>query len=77
MDISNEKKSNIGINQKMKPILSQNDDRFFEYESVVSATECTGLIQTPPLSVEEAESYSQIYDIPHTNDTVDNNLQHE
>ncbi len=52
-------------------------DSFFDDESVVSATECTGLVQTPPLSVGEAESYSEIYDVPHTKDKVNNGIQHE
>ncbi len=55
----------------------QDEDSFFDAESVVSATECTGLIQTPPASVDEAESYNQIYDVPHTKDNVNNGLQHE
>lgn len=32
--------------------------------STASATECTGLIQIPPTSEEEAESYQKIYVIP-------------
>lgn len=30
-------------------------------QSVVSATECTGLVQTPPESTEEAESLTKVY----------------
>ena len=30
----------------------------------VSGTECTGLEQTPPMTEQEVESYSEIYDIP-------------
>lgn len=52
-------------------------DTFFEDESVVSATECTGLVQTPPASVDEADSYSEIYDIPHTKRKVNNDIRHE
>lgn len=55
----------------------KDEDTFFDGESVVSATDCTGLIQTPPASVDEAESYNQIYDIPHTKSKVNNGLQHE
>ena len=32
--------------------------------SVVSSTECTGLIQAIPGEEDAAESYSEIYDIP-------------
>ncbi len=62
-----------------RPIKKQyhDDNEFFNAESVVSATECTGLIQTPPISVDEAESYSEIYDVPHTDVEVNNGLQHE
>jgi len=35
-----------------------------ENEYVVSTTECTGLVQTPPESKEEAESLTKIFDIP-------------
>lgn len=31
---------------------------------VVSTNECTGLIQIPPTSIDEAEAYSDIYVIP-------------
>jgi hypothetical protein len=59
-------KSNFGLND---------EDTFFDAESVVSSTECTGLIQTPPSSVDEAESYGKIYDIPHSEEKVNNGLQ--
>lgn len=63
---------------KKKTLLKLDDeDSFFSSESVVSSTECTGLIQTPPLSVDEAESYNEIYDVPHSEEKVNNNLQHE
>ena len=32
--------------------------------NVASTTECTGLIQIPPMSEDEAESYCEIYTIP-------------
>lgn len=32
--------------------------------SIASTTECTGLIQIPPTTQEEAESYGDIYVIP-------------
>lgn len=60
------------------PYLKLDDeDSFFDAESVVSSTECTGLMYTPPASPEEAESYSQIYEVPYTKDRIDNGLQHE
>ena len=31
---------------------------------VVSSTECTGLMPTPPLSEQDEQSYTDIYDIP-------------
>lgn len=33
-------------------------------KSVISGTECTGMVAAPPLDQEQAESYRQIYDIP-------------
>jgi hypothetical protein len=64
------------MNKKDEPNLKLNDeDSFFDSESVVSANECTGLVQTPPSSVDEAESYGKIYDIPHTEEKVNNGLQ--
>ncbi|MGI6169542.1 MAG: hypothetical protein ACOYI4_07585 [Christensenellales bacterium] len=41
------------------------DDSTFPY-NVVSSTECTGLIPTPPLSDDESDAYSDLYDIPPT-----------
>lgn len=39
-------------------------DNFFDYiNAVASTTECTGLIQIPPTSDEEMESYQEIYEI--------------
>lgn len=32
--------------------------------NVVSGNECTGLMPTPPLDLEEVEAYSDIYDVP-------------
>ena len=31
---------------------------------VASATECTGLMQIPPLNDEQADAYGEIYDVP-------------
>ncbi|MBW7573634.1 hypothetical protein [Caproiciproducens faecalis] len=52
-------------------------DSFFTSDEVISATECTGLIQTPPISEEEAESYTQIYHVPKPENDENNGLQHE
>ena len=35
-------------NKQMAPMDMEDD--FFDYDTVASATECTGLIQTPPVS---------------------------
>ena len=40
------------------------DDVMNKIDSVASATECTGLMPTPPENEEEAESYNDIYVIP-------------
>ena len=49
-------------NKQMAPMDMEDD--FFDYDTVASATECTGLIQTPPVSDEEAEAYTEIYAMP-------------
>ena len=35
-----------------------------EHMKVASSTECTGLIQIPPMNEDEADSYSEIYRVP-------------
>lgn len=66
------------MDKKTKRYLQLEDqDTFFGPESVASATECTGLIPDSPGSVAEAESYTEIYDIPTPEDDVNNGLQHE
>ena len=35
-----------------------------EHIKVASGTECTGLIQIPPLNEDEADSYREIYRVP-------------
>ncbi len=55
---------------------SKNNNRLLEnLDTVASATECTGLIPTPPISDNEAESYTDIYAIPKPENSCDNNLQ--
>lgn len=52
-------------------------DMLFDSNNTVSSTECTGLIPTPPLNDEEAESYTDIYAIPQPENKKGNGLQHE
>ena len=46
--------------------IDHEDDRelFDEQFGVASATECTGLMPTPPATSQEVDSYSEIYDVP-------------
>lgn len=57
-----------------KPIRPYNDqdDRYLfdNEESVASATDCTGMIPTPPVEEAEVNSYSEIFDIPLARDEV-------
>lgn len=47
------------------PYGAQDGKELFEDDfSVMSSAECTGLQPTPPQNEAEAESYSDIYDIP-------------
>ncbi|MFA4884817.1 MAG: hypothetical protein WC601_03420 [Desulfotomaculaceae bacterium] len=62
-------------NKKIRP--KSDNDKIFDSDIVVSSTESTGLIPTPPLSVDEAESYTEIYDVPQPKVKVDNGLQHK
>lgn len=45
--------------------------------NVVSGNECTGLTPTPPIDIEEADAYSEIYDIPVEKSTVNTNPPHD
>ncbi len=51
----------------VRPLSDEETERLEELfggnEPVVSATECTGLVPTPPQSPEQSESYAQLYDI--------------
>ena len=60
-------------NKQMAPMDMEDD--FFYYDTVASATECTGLIQTPPVSDEEAEAYTEIYAIPQPENRNPDGLQ--
>ncbi|MCX7715068.1 MAG: hypothetical protein N2171_05015 [Clostridia bacterium] len=46
--------------------MPENKNKFFDTDSVASATDCTGLIPTPPVSDAQAESYTQLHSIPKT-----------
>lgn len=35
-----------------------------DFDTVASASECTGLIPTPPINEAQAEAYTDIYTIP-------------
>ena len=37
-------------------------------KSVASSTDCTGLIPTPPITDEEADSYTDLHDVPRPKD---------
>ena len=37
-----------------------------DFMNTSSASECTGLVQTPPLSEDEADSYTELYHVPIT-----------
>ena len=43
-----------------------NEELFDQMFEVASSTECTGLFPTPPMTDEEINSYSNIYDVPLT-----------
>jgi hypothetical protein len=49
---------------KKQKKLPYDDDDFFENGSVSSASDCTGLIPSAPVSESEAESYAQLMEIP-------------
>lgn len=44
--------------------LSDDDDLYDENFAVASTMECTGLIPAAPASVQDVDSYNEIYDIP-------------
>lgn len=53
------------------PLYSDNDDGMH----VVSQTDCTGVIPSSPASEAEAESYSDLYNLPQPEGPVNNGLQ--
>lgn len=55
--------------QTPRPFDADDERELFDEQfSVASATECTGLIPTPPVTEPEVNSYSEIYDIPLADD---------
>lgn len=66
--------------KKNKQMAPTDDDEEYVYscvDTVASNTECTGLIQTPPASESEAESYTDLYTIPKPTKGNDHDLQRE
>ena len=39
------------------------EDNYLDQDKISSTTECTGLVQQMPVSDEEADAYSELYDI--------------
>lgn len=62
--------------KKKKGYPAYDDDKFYDVETVVSSGDSTGLVPTPPKSENEAESYSDILNIPQPKGKVDNGFQH-
>lgn len=51
--------------KKNKPKTPNYDlDKYYDINSVASATECTGLAYSPAKNEYEEESYKEIYDVP-------------
>ena len=59
-----------------RPYDMQDDEELYdEMMEVASATECTGLLPTPPVSRPETKSYDKIYDIPLAKDESVNEMK--
>lgn len=54
---------------------SYDDDKYYNIESTVSANDYTGMVPTPPKSEYEAESYSDLLNVPQPKGEVDNGMQ--
>lgn len=52
------------LDKAKRPINEQGEKIFDDILPVISATECTGLVQSAPTTSEEVESFNNIYDIP-------------
>ncbi|MCC8022903.1 MAG: hypothetical protein LIO46_03875 [Clostridiales bacterium] len=50
---------------KNRPPHEIEENRYpYDIENTASATECTGLIPTPPVDEEETDAYQDLYDVP-------------
>lgn len=59
-----------------RPYDMQDDEELYnEMMEVASATECTGLMPTPPITRSETKSYDKIYDIPLAEDEAVNEMK--
>lgn len=59
----------------LEQIAEDDDERFMNFDTVASATDCTGLIPTPPLSEDECDSYVELYRIHQPDNDVNNGFQ--
>lgn len=60
------------MDKKEKPLLKlEDEDSFFESNSVISSTECTGMIPDLPRTETAVEAYKEIYDVPTQDETPD------
>ncbi|HOV70397.1 MAG TPA: hypothetical protein PLZ84_08755 [Clostridia bacterium] len=50
--------------KKQRPAIKESDEEKYYEHSVTSTTDCTGLMPTRPITDDEEESYTDIYDIP-------------
>lgn len=64
-------------NKQLAPTEDELNDYDYTTDTVVSSTECTGLIQTPPANEAEAEAYTDLYTVPKPVKGDDHGLQHE
>ena len=56
-------------NDKKRPVEPYDEEALYdEMISITSANDCTGLIPSTPLSVNEIESYRDLYGIPLSDD---------
>lgn len=69
MNIKKEKKEN------RRGYPPYDDDKFYDVEQVISAHDYTGSIPTPPKTEYEAESYSDMLNIPEPKGEIDNGFQ--
>lgn len=49
---------------KKKPVFPIDETEEYKVGYVISSTECTGMMHSPPLNEAETDSYTDIYDIP-------------